>query len=92
MWAMLQRPRGGDYVIATGRSHPLRGFVAEAFAYFGLDWRRHVVKDRSLLRPDEVRANRGDAAKARRELGWKPRLGMREVVRAMAAAEAGGLA
>jgi GDPmannose 4,6-dehydratase len=88
MWAMLQRPRGGDYVLATGRSHSLQEFVAQAFGYFGLDWRRHVKVDRSLFRPDEIRANRGDASKARRELGWRPRVAMPELARLMAEAEA----
>lgn len=88
MWAMLQRPAGDDYVIATGRSHSLSAFVELTFGAFGLDWRRHVRLDRGLLRPDELLANAGDASKARRDLGFKPRLGLREVVQAMVRAEA----
>jgi GDPmannose 4,6-dehydratase len=87
MWAMLQRPRGGDYVIATGRNHSLQEFVAAAFACFGLDWRAHVKIDRRFFRPDEIRSNCGNAGKARRDLGWKAALDMSGVVERMAEAE-----
>jgi GDPmannose 4,6-dehydratase len=91
MWLMLQRSRPRDYVIATGHSHSLRDFVAEVFSAFGLNWRRHVKGDPGLKRPSEIRANGGNAALARRELGWKPGRGMPEVARAMATAEASRL-
>jgi GDPmannose 4,6-dehydratase len=91
MWLMLQRPQPKDYVIATGRSASLKDFVAEAFAAFGLNWRKHVRLDASLYRPAEIRANAGDPGLARRELGWKPRWGMAQVVKAMAKAESSRL-
>lgn len=91
MWAMLQRPRGDDYVIATGACHPLSHFVKAAFASYGLDWRRHVRQDRGLFRPDEIRANAGDASKARRHLGFRPRWGLADVVGAMTRAESARL-
>ncbi len=87
MWRMLQRPRPGDYVIATGRTVALREFVHLAFAAFGLDWRRHVRVDRSLYRPADIAANGGNAARARRVLGWRPTRDVAGVVRDMAAAE-----
>jgi GDPmannose 4,6-dehydratase len=91
MWLMLQARSPKDYVICTGRSHALRDFVEAAFTTFGLDWRRHVSIDRSLFRPSEIRSNGGDPARARRELGWRPRLGFRQLVEAMARAEAARL-
>ncbi len=87
MWRMLQQRRPSDFVIATGRSVPLREFVALAFAAFGLDWKRHVRVDPALYRPSDIASNGGNAARARRVLGWRPTRDVRGVVREMAAAE-----
>jgi len=72
MWMMLQQDKPDDYVIATGRSASVREFCALAFARVGLDMDAHVVVDPSNFRPAEVDHLRGDAAKARRVLGWAP--------------------
>src|SRR5690242_13916047 len=72
MWRMLQQPEPDDYVIATGECHSVREFVELAFSHAGLDYREYVVPDPELFRPAEVNLLRGDAAKARRELGWSP--------------------
>ncbi|HTV26207.1 MAG TPA: GDP-mannose 4,6-dehydratase [Xanthobacteraceae bacterium] len=85
MWLMLQQPQPDDFVIATGQSHSVREFVELAFAEVGLDWQRHVEIDPRYLRPTEVDALRGDPDKARRVLGWQPRVGFRELVRMMVA-------
>ncbi len=61
MWMMLQQPGPEDFVIATGQSHSVREFVELAFNYVGLDWRKHVVVDKKLIRPAEVNHLRGDA-------------------------------
>jgi len=71
MWRMLQQDRADDYVIATGESHTVEEFVAATFAELGLDWREHVDIDQSLFRPTDIRYSRGDASKAKRELGWE---------------------
>ncbi len=83
MWLMLQQPEPDDYVIATGESHSVRDFLDEAFGYVGLDWRKYVEQDPRYLRPTEVAHLQGDAAKAREKLGWRPRVGFRELVRMM---------
>ena len=88
MWRMLQQDEPDDYVIATGESHALRDFVAEAFTFFDLDWRDHVRSDSALLRPSDIDHSRGDASKAHRRLGWKAETTMVDVVRRMAEAEA----
>ena len=80
MWRMLQRPEPDDYVIATGETHSVREFVELAFAYVGLDWKRHVAIDPQLHRPAEVNLLLGDATKARTVLGWNHRTGFRELV------------
>jgi GDPmannose 4,6-dehydratase len=72
MWLMLQQERPDDYVIATGISHSVQDLVEVAFAHAGLDWRKYVKLDSSLIRPAEVEHLIGDSAKARVQLGWKP--------------------
>lgn len=83
MWLMLQQQEPDDYVIATGESHSVREFLEEAFGYVGLDWRHYVEHDPRYLRPTEVDHLEGDASKARRKLGWKPRVSFRELVHMM---------
>ncbi len=80
MWRMMQQERAGDYVIATGESHTVEEFVAAVFAEVGLDWREHVDVDRTLFRPTDIRYSRGNAAKAKRELGWEATTKFRDLV------------
>jgi GDPmannose 4,6-dehydratase len=87
MHLMLQQDRPQDYVIATGRSRSLEDFVRIAFEELGLDWREHVVADKTLLRPTDIREGRGNPAKAEQELGWKAAFQLEDVVRAMLKAE-----
>jgi GDPmannose 4,6-dehydratase len=86
-WLMLQQPAPDDYVIATGESHSVREFLDEAFGYLDLDWQRFVETDARYLRPSEVNAVVGDARKARRVLGWQPKISFRELVRMMVDAD-----
>ena len=77
----------GDYVVGTGEAHSVREFMEAAFAHAGLDWRRHVEIDPRYFRPAEVDDLRADSAKARRVLGWQPRVGFGELVRMMVDAD-----
>ncbi|HYG82839.1 MAG TPA: GDP-mannose 4,6-dehydratase [Pyrinomonadaceae bacterium] len=86
-WLMLQQPRADDYVVATGESHSVRELLDEAFGYLDLDWHNYVETDAKYLRPAEVNSVVGDAAKARRVLGWRPRTSFRELVRMMVDAD-----
>jgi GDPmannose 4,6-dehydratase len=87
MWLMLQQEKPDDYVIATGETHSVGELVQTAFECVGLDWRRYVVQDPSLVRPAEVDLLIGDGSKAKRELGWQPKVGFKELVRGMVAAD-----
>ncbi len=87
MWLMLQQDKPDDYVIATGETHSVKEFVIEAFGYAGLDWRKYVRVDKSYFRPIDVWHLSGNASKARRRLGWRPRVGFREIVRMMVDAD-----
>lgn len=92
MWLMLQADAPNDYVVATGETHSVREFCELAFARVGLDWKRYVVVDESLLRPAEVEFLCGDASRARRELGWRPRLDFKGLVECMVDADVAALA
>ena len=83
MWLAVQADRAGDYVVATGESHSVRELCEVAFAHAGLDYRELVKIDPRYLRPAEVDHLRGDASRARADLGWRPKLGFAELVRLM---------
>ena len=87
MWRMLQQPTADDYVVATGEKHSVRELVEIAFSVVGLRWQDHVRTDPSLLRPAEVDTLIGDAAKARRVLGWKPQVTFPQLVEMMVRAD-----
>jgi GDPmannose 4,6-dehydratase len=72
MWLMLQQDEPGDFVIATGHSHSVKEFVAEAFGHVDLEWEKYVVSDPRFMRPAEVDYLVGDASRAASLLGWKP--------------------
>lgn len=80
MWLMLQQPAPDDYVIATEETHSIREMCQEAFGYVGLDWQEYVVQDPRFMRPAEVDLLVGDASKARRMLGWEPKVSFHELV------------
>ncbi len=87
MWLMLQQPQPDDYIIATGETHSVRELCEIAFARAGLSWQDHVVVDQKLVRPAEVDLLLGDASKARRVLGWQPRVSFRQLVEMMVDAD-----
>jgi GDPmannose 4,6-dehydratase len=83
MWLMLQADEPDDFVIATGENYSVRDFLDEAFGYLDLDWKEFVETDPRYYRPAEVDLLLGDASKARRVLGWKPKVGFKDLVRLM---------
>ena len=87
MWMMLQQDTPDDYVIGTGEAHTVREFLEEAFGYVGLDWKKYVQIDPRYFRPTEVDYLQANATKANQQLGWKPRICFRELVRIMVDAD-----
>jgi GDPmannose 4,6-dehydratase len=87
MWMMLQQGQPDDFVVATGQQHSVRDLVELAFQHVGLDWRQYVEIDPGLLRPAEVNTLCGDASKARRLLGWEPRVTFAGLVQMMVDAD-----
>jgi GDPmannose 4,6-dehydratase len=93
MWVMLQQDRADDYVVGTGETHSVKEFLIEAFRYVGLDWQEYVKIDPRYFRPLEVEMLIADSSKARKEIGWSPKVSFEELVRIMVDAdmEAAGL-
>jgi GDPmannose 4,6-dehydratase len=88
MWLMLQQDEPDDYIVATGESHSVRELVECAFGCVGLDWRDHVRTDPALERGRaELHDLVGDPAKARRLLGWEPRIGFTQLVQLLVDAD-----
>ncbi len=87
MWLMLQQEQPDDYVVATNETHSVREFCQEAFGQLGLDWEKHVVHDSRYERPAEVDLLIGNPTKARRQLGWEPKVRFKELVKIMVEAD-----
>jgi GDPmannose 4,6-dehydratase len=87
MWTMLQQDKPDDYVIGTGEAHSVEEFVQEAFSYLGLDWGKYVEVDTKYFRPTEVESLLADASKARKALGWEPKVNFKKLVRIMVDAD-----
>src|SRR6478735_3804690 len=87
MWLMLQREQPEDYVIATGETHSVREFLDEVFGHLKLDWHKHVEIDPRYFRPAEVDLLLGDAAKARKQLNWKPAVTFKALAKMMTEAD-----
>jgi GDPmannose 4,6-dehydratase len=87
MWRILQQDESNDFVLATGETHSVREFVERAFAHVDLDWKEYIKHDPRYERPAEVDLLIGDASKAKKFLGWEPKVRFKELVRIMVDAE-----
>lgn len=87
MWLMLQQKEPQDFVIATGETHSVREFAQIAFDHVGLNWKKYVKVDKKFFRPAEVDQLVGSPNKAKRILGWKPRVNFEGLVRMMVDAD-----
>ena len=83
MWLMLQQEKPDDYVIATGETHTVKEFLHAVFDYAGLDIDKHVEIDPRLFRPHEVPLLLGDPSKAKKILGWEPKVKFKELAEMM---------
>jgi GDPmannose 4,6-dehydratase len=87
MWIMLQQDQSDDYVVATNETHTVKEFIEECFGLLGLDWQKHVKYDARYERPAEVDLLIGDPAKAKKQLGWEPKVRFKELVKIMTEAD-----
>jgi GDPmannose 4,6-dehydratase len=83
MYRMMQLSQPEDFVIATGETNKLQDFVAEVFAYFGLDWQNYVVSDRRFFRPTDIAISCGNPEKAKLILGWEAKYRMKAIAKKM---------
>ncbi len=87
MWLILQQDKPDDFVIATGETHSVREFVQEVFGCLDMDWHKYVEVDPAYFRPAEVDMLQGDATKAAKVLGWKPKVSFKELAKIMTDAD-----
>ncbi|MFA5990992.1 MAG: GDP-mannose 4,6-dehydratase [Candidatus Doudnabacteria bacterium] len=88
MWLMLQQDKPDDYVIATGQTHTVREFLETAFTLVGIkNWQKYIGIDPKYYRPQEVNLLLGNANKAKKQLGWKPKVQFKELVKIMLEAD-----
>ena len=87
MWVMLQQDQPDDYVVATNETHTVKEFIQETFGLLNLDWEKYVKYDARYERPAEVELLIGNPAKAKRQLGWEPKVKFRELVKIMTEAD-----
>jgi GDPmannose 4,6-dehydratase len=87
MWLMMQQDEPDDYVIATGETHSVREFVEIVFGKLGLDYKKHVSIDPKYFRPTEVDILLGDATKAKKKLGWEPKVSFEQLIDMMIEAD-----
>jgi len=83
MWLMLQQNEPDDYVIGSGQTKSVRDLVEVAFGHVGLEWQEYVEVDPAFIRPAEVEILLADPSKAKKELGWRPKVGFEELVKMM---------
>jgi GDPmannose 4,6-dehydratase len=87
MWLMLQQNAADDYVIATGETHTVQRLVEVAFEHVGLSWDSYVKQDPAFLRPAEVDLLIGDPSKAKKALGWMPKVSFEQMIHMMVDAD-----
>ena len=87
MWRILQQDNGDDFVLATNETHTVREFCEAAFGHVDLDWKEFIKHDPRYERPAEVDLLIGNAAKAKKILGWEPKTRFDELVRLMVDAD-----
>lgn len=87
MWRILQLDKPEDFVIATGKAHTLKEFLAAVFGRFGLDWQQHVLVDSGLIRPLDIEYSKGNPAKAESLLDWRVRTSFEDIVDQLVHAE-----
>jgi GDPmannose 4,6-dehydratase len=87
MWVMLQQERPDDYVVATNETHTVKEFIEATFGLLDLEWQKYVKYDERYERPAEVELLIGDPAKAKKQLGWEPKVKFKELVKIMTEAD-----
>ena len=83
MWLMLQQQKPEDFVIGTGKMHSVEDFAKLAFSIVGLNYKKYVKLNKTLLRPAEVDTLKANYSKAKKYLKWKPKTNFTQLVKEM---------
>ena len=83
MWLMLQQKKPEDFVIGTGKMHSVKDFAKLAFSIVGLNYKKYVKFNKTLLRPAEVDTLKANYNKAKKILKWKPKINFTQLVKEM---------
>ena len=83
MYKMLQNDKPEDFVLGTGEAHSVKEFVKMAFSYVELDWEKSVRIDPRYFRPTAVQELIADSTKAKKILGWQPKIRFKELIKIM---------
>jgi GDPmannose 4,6-dehydratase len=89
MWLMMQRPVADDYVIATGETRQLKEFISICFNQLNLTWEDHIIIDKNLFRPTDLKCGKSNPSKAEKFLGWQATYRLEEIIQKMIEAELG---
>jgi len=87
MWLMLQQEAGDDYVISSGKTTTVRKLCEIAFSYLDLDYQDYVIIDAQYYRPAEVDVLLGDSSKAKRQLNWRAKTELEQMIKMMVNAD-----
>lgn len=88
MWLMLQQEKADNYIVSTGETHSIRDFLDIAFKHVGIkDWKKYVKLDPRFKRPAELFSLHGTNGKAKKVLGWKPKVKFEKLVKMMVDAD-----
>jgi GDPmannose 4,6-dehydratase len=87
MWQILQQSKADDFVVGTGEQHSIKDFVEAAFSYVDLDWQKYVRIDQKYFRPTETENLAADSSKAKKIIGWKPKIRFKDLVKIMVDAD-----
>ena len=82
---MLNKKKPDDFLISSGEQHSVEDFLKLAFSLVDLDYKKHLLIDKSLERPADVQTLLGDYSKAKKMLGWKPKIKFKDLVKDMLA-------
>lgn len=83
MWLMLQQDKPDDYIIASGQTHTVADICQIAFSYLDLDYQKFVVSDKKFVRKETINTPKGDYSKARKHLGWQPKITFEQMIEQM---------
>ena len=88
MWLILQQEKPDNFIISTGETHSIRDFLDIAFSHVGIkNWKKYVKLDPRFKRPAELFALHGKSNKAKKVLGWEPKVKFEELVKMMVDAD-----